>query len=133
MPTSVELVRAIYADWERGDFSSSGWAHPEFEAASVGGPEHAGTSGVAETGRAWREYLGQWEDYRVTAEEYREVDADTVLVFNRITGRGRTSGVEIGDTASRPANLFHMRDGLVLKMVLYWDRRRALHDLGLEA
>ncbi len=28
---NVEIVRSIYAAWERGDYSSTEWAHPEIE------------------------------------------------------------------------------------------------------
>ena len=38
MSANVDLVRSIFADWERGEYRSIGWAHPEIENEIVGGP-----------------------------------------------------------------------------------------------
>jgi len=50
-------VRSIYADWERGDFSSADWAHPEIEFVIVGGPAPGNWNRVTELARVWRDYL----------------------------------------------------------------------------
>ncbi|MGH2994302.1 MAG: hypothetical protein ACRDL1_12310 [Solirubrobacterales bacterium] len=52
-----------------------------------------------------------------------------MLTKNR--GRGKTSGLELGRMPTRGANLFHVRGGKVTRLVLYWDRVRALAGLGL--
>jgi hypothetical protein len=65
------------------------------------------------------------------AEEYREVDDERVLVLVHLTGRGKTSGLEIGQVRVKGAELFHVCGGKVTTLVLYMDRDRALTDLGL--
>jgi ketosteroid isomerase-like protein len=54
-----------------------------------------------------------------------------VLVFVHWSGRGKTSGLELGQAQAKAAALFHVRDGKVRRLVTYWDRERALGDLGL--
>ena len=54
-----------------------------------------------------------------------------MLVLDHRSGRGRTSGLEVEQMGSRAATLFQIRDGKVVKLVLYWDRHHALADLGL--
>jgi hypothetical protein len=54
-----------------------------------------------------------------------------VLVLVHIAGVGRTSGVDIGRVHKGGANLFRLRNGKVTRFALYWDRARALADLGL--
>ena len=38
MSQNMELVRSIFAAWERGDYRSIEWAHPEIEFVFVEGP-----------------------------------------------------------------------------------------------
>jgi hypothetical protein len=52
-------------------------------------------------------------------------------VLVKWAGRGKTSGLEVAQMTSRSAVLFHVRAGLVTRVVAYLDRERALADVGL--
>jgi ketosteroid isomerase-like protein len=128
MSENLDLVRSIYADWGRGDFGSVGWADPEIEWVQVGGPDPATVTGLVGMAHLNREFLSAWHDWRVEAEEVRELDGERVLVLTRRGGRGKASGLEVFEPS---ANVLHVRDGKVVRLVFYWDRDRALGELGM--
>jgi ketosteroid isomerase-like protein len=128
---NLELVRSIYAAWERADFSSAAWAHPEIEFGMSDGPTPGRWTGPAAMAAAWSDFLSAWEEYRVDVDEYRELDGERVLVLHHRSGRGRASGLELGPMQTKGAALYHVRDGKVTRLVTYFDRDRALADLGL--
>jgi ketosteroid isomerase-like protein len=78
-----------------------------------------------------RDFLSAWEDFRVEADEYRELDDERVLVLIRFAGRGKMSGLELGQMRAKGASVFHIRDGKVTRYIRYFDRERALADLGV--
>jgi ketosteroid isomerase-like protein len=128
---NVDLVRSIYADRERGDFRSE-WADPEIEWIVADGPTAGRWTGVAGMEESIRGMLTAWDDLRAYADEYREIDDERVLVLTHRTGRGRRSGLEIGELNTRGASVYHLRGGKVTRIVTYYERDRALADLGLE-
>jgi len=130
MSANLDLVRSIFAAWERGDFRSGEWAHPAIEHVIADGPTPTSRTGPA-AARAMRDFLSTWEDFRIGADEYRQLDDERILVLVRFSGRGKTSGVEIGHVHTEGANLLHVHSGKVTRLVFYWDRERALADLGL--
>jgi ketosteroid isomerase-like protein len=129
---NLDLVRSLFADWERGDFGGADWAHPEIEFAMFDGPFPGAWTGLAGMATAWREVLDAWEGYRVGTPSYRRVDDERVLVLSRQSGRGKASGLDLGQMPTKNAALFHILDGKVVRLVIYWDCDRALADLGLE-
>jgi ketosteroid isomerase-like protein len=128
--TNLELVRWIFVAWERGDYSSAAWAHPQIEYVVADGPDRGSWKGLPAVTTAARERLRGWNNVRLEAEDFRVLDEDRILVLDRRSGRGQTSGL---DTAAKGAHLFHLRDGKVTRLVAYWDRGRAFADLGLAA
>ncbi len=131
---NLDLVRSIYADSERGDWSSVSWAHPEIEYVMVDEPGSGIHRGHAAMGEAWRSLLSAWVDYRLKPQDYRTLDDERVLVLVRAYGRGKTSDIELAESTHGRggANLFRIREGMVVRLDAYFDRDRALADLGLE-
>jgi ketosteroid isomerase-like protein len=131
MSENLDLVRSICSAWARGDFAASDWADPEVESGWADGPAPGSRIGVAAMAESEREFLNAWEDVRLAIGEYREVDGQRVLVFIHASGRGKTSGLDLAQLSKAAACLFEIRDGKVIRLVNYWNRDRALADLGL--
>jgi len=129
---NLEIVRSIYELWGRGDFSSADWAHPEIEYVIADfGPASGSWTGLAGMAEGFRSILAAWEGYRAEADDYRQLDRERVLVLVHMSGRGKMSGLELGRLRTKGANVFHVRGGKVTRLVLYFDRDRALAELGL--
>ena len=132
MPSSnLDLVRSIFTAVERGDFSSAEWADPGIEYVFADGPSPGTYTGLAGLAEAMRESLSAWEGFHIHVDEYRELDDERVLVFLRSSGRGKRSGLELDALSDQGAQMVHVREGKVTKIVVYYDRDRALADFGL--
>jgi ketosteroid isomerase-like protein len=130
--SNLDLVRSLFAAWEHGDyFTSADWAHPDIEFVVAGGPSPGSWTGRSGMAEGWRDILSVFTEHRSEAEDYRELDDERVLVLLQVSARGRTSGLEVGQIGTTSAALFHIRSGAVTRLVIYWDRERALADLGL--
>jgi len=85
--TNLDLVRSIYAAFERGDFSSVEWAHSEIELVIADGPDPSVSTGLVGMLEGGSTILDAWEDWRPEVEEYRELDGERVLVLTRRLAR----------------------------------------------
>jgi ketosteroid isomerase-like protein len=131
MAANVDLVRSLYTGWERGDWSAVEWAHPEIEFVVADGPSPGAWRGVAGMVEGYRQVMNAWEGYSARAEGYLSLDDERVLVLQRLSGRGKASGLELAQMQPNAAGIFHVREGKVIRVVLYYDRERAFVDLGL--
>jgi hypothetical protein len=108
---NLELVRSIHGAWERGDFSSVEWAHPDIEYVQADGPAPGSWIGLAGMAEGFRDFLSAWEEWRVEVDEYRELDGERVLVLQRFSARGKASGFEAARTRTEVASVFQICAG----------------------
>jgi hypothetical protein len=133
MSENLDLVRSICAAHERGDFSSADWADPDIEYAIVGGPDSGVWNGRTAMAKAWGEVLAAYTFNSIVVEEIREIDDERVLVLSGFGGRGKASGIGASEGIRHAgATLWQIRNGKVVRHVAYFERHRALADLGLE-
>jgi ketosteroid isomerase-like protein len=78
--------------------------------------------------RTFRQFDEAWEEHRSEVEEIRAVDDERVLVLSVEHFRGR-DGIEITQPC---ANLFTLREGMVVRLQSFWERANALAAAGLE-
>jgi hypothetical protein len=130
MSKNLELARSIYADWERGNFRPADWADPKIEFVIAHGLSPGHTTGVAEMRKRFQGWLSVWQNYRIEAVEYREIDAEQILVIFRFVGTGRSSGIDLAQVRANGAHLFQIRGDRVSKLVNYAEAAQAFADLG---
>jgi ketosteroid isomerase-like protein len=89
-------------------------------------------SGVYRGPEEWRKWLtGRIEelDARLDVAEIIDVPPDTLVVVERISGRGRASGLDI---AALGAGVWILRDGQIARITMYQTKHHALKAVGLE-
>jgi ketosteroid isomerase-like protein len=129
---NVDLVRSISAAHEHGDYGSAEWAHPDIEYVIVGGPTQGSWKGRSAMAKAAGELFNVWEEHRTVVEEVRPLDGERVLVLGHSSGRGKSSGVQLAAAQRQFAALYQIRDGKVIRHVVFLDRADAFADLGLQ-
>ena len=123
---NVELIRRVYEDWSRGDFSDTDPYDPEIEFEMVDWPHQTRVRGIAEMGRTWGATLNAFDHFRAMPMEYIDCGRN-VLVLNRIEASGKESGAEVSaDTAT----LWTVDGGRVVRLALYWDTEKARQAAG---
>jgi ketosteroid isomerase-like protein len=128
---NVEVVRRIYSAWERGNFAEVGKLFdPEivFESVMPDSIERIVAHGPEGIGAFMREFLAQWRDYRLVGEDFRQVGTQTVLVEGHQSGIGRQSGVAV---ESPTFSVWTFRNGRVVRLIIEFDRSKALEAAGL--
>jgi ketosteroid isomerase-like protein len=128
---NVEILRAIYARWARGDFWTPEVFDPYVEVVWSHDVPDVGTyRGLAGLEQSLREWFVAWGDIRLAADEFIEVEPDRILVLVSAHGRGHGSGIAVA--ADDFAHDWTMRDGRATRLVGYASRAEALKAVGLE-
>jgi ketosteroid isomerase-like protein len=126
---NVELVKAAFDAWSRGDIDSMlRLVDPEIVVVQPSEVPDAmtrhGPTGVMDAIAAWPE---QWDDYKIEIVQIVEAD-DHVVTRTHQRGRGKGSGVEV---AADIWFVFRFRNGKVTEWRMFADERDALEAAGL--
>jgi ketosteroid isomerase-like protein len=134
---NVEIVREVIEAADRRD-AEAAFAHyaPEIEwdayEVGAGVPVPPGLGRVARGHDELRAWLSEWLNAWESAEYEQEglIDAgDKVVQLLRMRVRGRGSGIEL--EYGPYAQLWTLRDGMIVRMKLFADQAEALEAAGL--
>jgi ketosteroid isomerase-like protein len=128
---NVEIVRRVYAEWEQGKFGGAlALFDPDivFESFMPDSSERVIFHGPEGVEVFMREFLPQWQDYRLIGDEFRKVGSDQVFVTGHQSATGRQSGVAV---ESPMFSVWTFRDGKVVRLIVEFDRKKALEAAGL--
>jgi ketosteroid isomerase-like protein len=126
---NVEIVRRGYEAFREGGIEAvAELLDPDIEWIPPREAPQAGTyRGPDAVKTEVREFTGPFEDYEWEPREF--IDAgDRVVVIGYHRGRGRQSGVEIGQEET---HLWTVRNGKIVRLEMFHDRAEALQSAGL--
>jgi ketosteroid isomerase-like protein len=122
---NVEVVRRVYEEWSRGDFSSGDVFDPDVEFDMVDWPGQDKSRGLDEMRQSWKASLSAWEDFRAEPTEFIE-NGPHVVVPTHVTARGKGSGAAV---TAETATVWTLDSGKVIRLALHWDAAAA-HEAG---
>jgi ketosteroid isomerase-like protein len=84
--------------------------------------------GHLETAHAWDDFLTWAQDYRPSLEDVEDLGDDRVFAVVALVGRGKNSHVRMD---ARFFDVFTVRDGLIVRIDEYSERKQAFEAAGL--
>jgi ketosteroid isomerase-like protein len=127
---NLDLVRSIYAEWERGDFGGTINRldeHVVYTTFAAGEGDALTFHGRDAMISFQREFFSNWRKYRVEGHEFRDV-GEMVLVEGHQYAEGKESGVSIDMPLYA---VWTFQDGRVIGLLLTRHRQEALEAVGL--
>jgi ketosteroid isomerase-like protein len=127
---NVEIVRAAYDAFERGDLDGVSQLHdPAIEwQTSAEDPDVATHRGRVAVRRYFEGYMETFPGFRAELEECVAAPDRRVFTTTRYTGRARASGM---DMDWRQSVVYTVECGLIVRAEEYFNREEALEAAGL--
>jgi ketosteroid isomerase-like protein len=126
---NVEVVRAAFAAWNRGDFDAAfkdAASNFEWDNSRAIGADNRGVFSREEARQLFVGVRELWESSRIEIDEAIPV-GDHVVVPHTAHLRGR-DGIEV---QARTTWLFTIRNGKIERVCLYQEQQEALEAAGL--
>jgi uncharacterized protein (TIGR02246 family) len=126
---NVEVVRAAYEAWNRGDLTGA-LEHTRSDVRFVQDSRIPGAVDLSgrEAVHSWlASFYETWEEFQVTPDRVEAVD-DRILVLATIRAKGRMSEAEV---EQRIGHVLTVRDGQTVEWRSYADANDALKAVGL--
>ena len=130
---NVEVVRRGYAALGSGDLNATfALFDPEVEIETATDAPSVDFEKLYRGPEGFLKFLEQlsqaWDEFHWEPEEYIDAGDDVVVVFIRMTARGRGSGIEVEQPM---AHVCTIGDGKLVRLVTFWERAAALEAVGL--
>jgi ketosteroid isomerase-like protein len=124
-----ELVRAIYAEWQAGEFTRRDHYDPDIRFSFDYGLDEIRAQGIDDMARTWAEHLRLWDHWSTGPIERMVPAGERLVVVHKLQARGKASGL---DTEMLAGAVIGFRDGRVAEMRFYGDVERAFAEAGIE-